>query len=97
MRRTFFATILTFYVLVATSSAQIEPARVDFDADGTISFEDFILFAGQFEGSHPTYDIDWDGIVQFGDFIEFTGQFNEDVLPVGDWRFWRARFPKTEC
>ena len=86
MRRIRPAAVLIFCLLfqAAAASAQIDPARVDFNADGVVGFGDFILFAGHFDSTHPSYDIDGDGIVQFGDFLEFTGHFDTAVTPVSE-------------
>lgn len=73
-----------FFVITGYAFAQDGPERVDFNADGTVGFGDFVLFAGRFESTHPTYDLNGDGVVEFGDFIEFTGHFDAEVPPVSD-------------
>jgi hypothetical protein len=76
--------LLCVFSNFATAGAQTNPARVDFDANGVVGFGDFILFAGHFDGTHPTYDLNGDGLVQFGDFIEFTGHFEAIVTMIED-------------
>ncbi len=53
----------------------------DFDGDGWVNFQDFVLFAQHFgtqsgaSGYDPTYDLNGDGRVGFTDFVEFARQF----------------------
>ena len=57
----------------------------DFNNDGEVDFDDFILFARAFgtssddERFEPRYDLDGDGEVGFGDFIEFAEKFGQRV------------------
>ena len=57
----------------------------DFNGDGEVNFDDFILFARAFgtssddERFEPRYDLDGDGEVGFGDFIEFAEKFGQQV------------------
>ena len=57
----------------------------DFDGDGEVDFDDFILFAGAFgtssndERFDPRYDLDGDGEVGFADFIAFAEKFGQRV------------------
>jgi hypothetical protein len=47
----------------------------DFEGNGEVDFEDFVLFAEGFGGSEPTFDLDRDGRVGFSDFIIFAKNF----------------------
>ena len=65
----------------------IEPPPLpDFDADGTVGFSDFTLFAQAFGTSSadqtldPRYDLDGDGEVGFSDFLIFARAFGTDGL-----------------
>lgn len=56
----------------------------DFDQNGTIDFDDFLLFASAFGTQvgenatiHAPYDLDLDTIVGFGDFVLFVQAFVE--------------------
>ncbi len=57
----------------------------DFNGDGEVNFDDFILFARAFgtssddERFESRYDLDGDGEVGFGDFIEFAEKFGQQV------------------
>lgn len=57
----------------------------DFDGDGEVDFDDFILFARAFgtssndEQFDPRYDLDGDGEVGFADFIAFAEKFGQRV------------------
>ena len=57
----------------------------DFDGDGEVDFDDFVLFAQAFgtssddEQFDPRYDLDGDGEVGFGDFIAFAEKFGQRV------------------
>lgn len=57
----------------------------DFDGDGEVDFDDFILFARAFgtssndERFDPRYDLDGDGEVGFADFIAFAEKFGQRV------------------
>ena len=59
----------------------------DFDADGTVGFSDFVLFASQYattagDGRYDArFDLDSDGSVGFADFLVLAGQFGQDVTP----------------
>jgi sugar lactone lactonase YvrE len=55
----------------------------DFNGDGSVAFEDFLLFAGVFglRSIDPPYDskfdLDSSGEIGFGDFLLFAGQFGK--------------------
>ncbi len=55
----------------------------DFDGDGRVWTEDFVLFVTQFgrqqgdEGFDPIYDLDEDGRIWTGDFARFVAQFGK--------------------
>jgi hypothetical protein len=58
-----------------------EPVAADFDRDGRVGFNDFLLFVRHFgkseggEGFDATFDLDRDGRVGFSDFLIFTQAF----------------------
>ena len=52
----------------------------DFDNDGSVSFSDFILFAGAFGTESELYDIDHDGRVGFPDFLKFVANFGKSIF-----------------
>ena len=66
---------------IALSSA-LSP---DFDGDGTVGFNDFVLFAGVFGAKRgenrfdARFDLDSSGDIGFGDFVEFAGSFGQPV------------------
>lgn len=53
----------------------------DFNVDGTVDFQDFLLFAGNFgrrqgeSAFESRFDLDADGAVAFGDFLIFVAVF----------------------
>ena len=57
----------------------------DFNGDGEVDFDDFILFARAFgtssnnEQFDPRYDLDGDGQVGFDDFIAFAEKFGQPI------------------
>ena len=57
----------------------------DFDADGTVGFPDFLLFASHFGstagdgGYDASFDLDADGSVGFADFLNFAARFGQSV------------------
>ncbi len=61
----------------------------DVNADGTVDFGDFVLFAQGFgtgcgeEGYDVRYDLDGDGAIGFGDFVIFAGAFGQMRIPIG--------------
>lgn len=70
----------------AASEARVEARRragitADFDGDGEVGFEDFLLFAAQFgltsidEGFDSRYDLSENGRIDFDDFLQFAGLF----------------------
>ncbi len=66
---------------IALSSA-LSP---DFDGDGEVGFNDFVLFAGAFGAKRgenrfdARFDLDSSGDIGFGDFVEFAGSFGQPV------------------
>ena len=66
---------------IALSSA-LSP---DFDGDGEVGFNDFVLFAGAFGAERgqnrfdARFDLDSSGDIGFGDFVEFAGSFGQPV------------------
>jgi hypothetical protein len=59
----------------------VEVIAADYNNDGTVAFEDFLLFAAAFgkrqgiEGFGSQYDLSPDGVVDFSDFLIFAGAF----------------------
>lgn len=59
----------------------------DFDADGAVSFTDFLLFASRFgtalgsAGHDSRYDLDEDGTVGLSDLIIFGSSFGQRTVP----------------
>ena len=66
---------------IALSSA-LSP---DFDGNGEVGFNDFVLFAGAFGAKRgenrfdARFDLDSSGDIGFGDFVEFAGSFGQPV------------------
>lgn len=56
-----------------------EAARSDFDDDGVVNFNDFLVFAGAFGSSDERFDYDDDGRVDFDDFLTFVEDFGKRV------------------
>ena len=58
-------------------------AAADFDRDGTVGFQDFLQFAGQFgtsqgdAGYDARFDLDGDGAVGFSDLLIFAERFGK--------------------
>ena len=56
----------------------------DFNGDGQVGFDDFVLFVGQFglsrgdEQYDAKYDLDEDGTIGFGDFLIFGRNFGKE-------------------
>ena len=72
-----FKTVRRLFLKASTSRT------ADFDGNGTIGFEDFLLFAdayGKIVGEYATiyapFDLDLDGKVGFGDFLIFVRAFD---------------------
>ena len=65
---------------VALQLAVLTP---DFNGDGRVGFDDFVLFVGQFglsrgdEQYEAKYDLDEDGTIGFGDFLIFGRSFGK--------------------
>ena len=60
-------------------------AHPDFNADGTVGFADFVLFAAHFglsqgdEGYDARFDLDGNGAIGFSDFVMFAGAFGKST------------------
>ena len=60
-------------------------SRADFNGNGQVDFDDFLLFArnfGKHEGTmdfDPIYDLNQDGQVNFPDFLTFAEHFGKSV------------------
>ena len=73
--------ITRYAVLRPDDGASIEDGAPDFNGDGAINFQDFLLFAAAFgAGSddpayHPRFDLDGNGRIAFPDFIAFAAAF----------------------
>ncbi len=52
-----------------------ESSPADFDDDGLVDFQDFLLFAEAFGSIDPRFDLDQSGRVDFADFLEFARIF----------------------
>ena len=79
-------------IAVRTRPFNFEPTpdvagKADFDANGSVGFGDFLLFAGAFglsetdSGFDVRFDLDGDARVNFGDFLLFAGVFGRLVNP----------------
>ena len=51
----------------------------DFDGDGSVAFDDFVLFAGAFGKADAWFDLTGDGWVRFEDFVLFAQSFGQSV------------------
>ena len=58
--------------------------NVDFDGNGVVNFNDFLLFAssfgrqiGHYDSADAAYDLNFDGVVDFGDFVLFAQVFGQ--------------------
>ena len=78
-------------LLCAASTLQAQgsetPPEADFNADGNVDFQDFILLAQAFGTGQALFDLDNDGVVGFGDFLLFArsfGRTGEPTLRVRD-------------
>ena len=77
--------VLTAETLEIGLSGTGRVSNPDFDGDGEVDFDDFILFARAFgtssndEQFDPRYDLDGDGEVGFADFIAFAEKFGQRV------------------
>ncbi len=55
---------------------------IDFNADGRLDFNDFLLFINAFDTTNPSYDLDADGLVGFGDFLRFVNAYETGQITV---------------
>ena len=58
--------------LIPLLNAASQFAKVDFNRDGKVDFNDFLQFAQAYGGTKAQYDLDGDGSVGFGDFLQFV-------------------------
>ena len=67
-----------------TVALQLAVLTPDFNGDGRVGFDDFVLFVGQFglsrgdEQYDAKYDLDEDGTIGFGDFLIFGRSFGKE-------------------
>ena len=67
-----------------TVALQLVVLTPDFNGDGRVGFDDFVLFVGQFglsrgdEQYDEKYDLDEDGTIGFGDFLIFGRSFGKE-------------------
>ena len=70
--------------LVLNQSGANQGVTGDFDGNGVVNVQDFLIFATQFgktssdEGFDARMDMDGDGIIGVGDFLIFTSNFGND-------------------
>ncbi len=73
------------FTLLATGTSS-PSVRSDFNQDGAINFQDFLLFAAQFGTRQespqfePGFDLNQNGSVDFADFLTFAGDFSFSSL-----------------
>jgi glucose/arabinose dehydrogenase len=75
-----FPCILLMALLAGPVQAQTA-ADVDFDGNGSIEFDDFLLFAGAFGTNQARYDLNGNGAVDFPDFLIFAGFWRSTTAP----------------
>ena len=79
---TVVATVSDLDPVTFTATGKANP---DFDADGTVGFADFVLFAANFglgdgdEGYAPRFDLDGNGAIGFSDFLIFADAFGKNA------------------
>ncbi len=71
-----------WFVVFATVplAAQASP-NADFDGNGKVDFQDFVLFAQVFGTTEARYDLDNNGTVDFPDFVIFARAFGSEAAP----------------
>ncbi|MCE2436020.1 MAG: hypothetical protein J4F29_24365, partial [Candidatus Latescibacteria bacterium] len=63
---------------------QLAALTPDFNGDGRVDLDDFLLFVAQLgfsqedEGYDAKYDLDEDGVIGFGDFLLFGRSFGKE-------------------
>jgi photosystem II stability/assembly factor-like uncharacterized protein len=55
----------------------IDACRGDLNGDGSVDFNDFLLFANLYNNRDPRVDFNGDGVVDFNDFLAFLNIFSE--------------------
>ncbi len=82
------ATALCLALLLATAFLAAQEANpADFNGDGMVDFNDFLIFARGFGKSagdadfNAKLDLDGDGTIDFGDFLRFVDAFGESSVP----------------
>lgn len=55
----------------------IDACRGDLDGDGSVDFNDYLLFSNLFNNRDPRVDFTGDGVVDFNDFLVFLNIFTE--------------------
>ncbi len=78
LRRFFFACVI---VLAAVPLLAQTVDAADFDGDGKVDFNDFVMFAQAFGTTDPQFDLDDSGMVDFQDFLLFTRAFGGPAEP----------------
>ena len=77
MRTRFLMVVL---VLLVPGMLQAQTAAdCDFDGNGKVEFNDFLLFAQAFGGTHAKFDLDGGGQVEFSDFLIFARFFGQNA------------------
>ena len=65
--------------VIARLTAKESGLTGDFDGDGSVGFQDFLIFAQGFGGTDSRFDLDGDGSVGFRDFLVFAQNFGKSV------------------
>ncbi|MBM4109616.1 MAG: hypothetical protein FJ255_12545 [Phycisphaerae bacterium] len=63
----------------AALTAIVEATRLcpaDWNADGTVDFNDFLAFLNDYNAGAPRADLNGDGVVDFNDFLAFLNLYN---------------------
>jgi len=69
--------------LIIPAQVQSQTKSPDFDGNGNVNFNDFLLFAGAFHSEEPSdleiYDLSNNGAIDFDDFILFAADFGKTI------------------
>ena len=75
--------IVTLMLVNASPSMALAGADADFDGNGKVGFEDFLIFVQGYGTQDTRLDLDGSGVVGFTDFLQFTRSYGLDLGSAG--------------
>lgn len=71
-----YATLVNIRLAQFNMALCAPPCRADWNSDGVVDFNDFLMYLNDYNGGQSRADLNGDGVVDFNDLLEFLNLYN---------------------